>query len=135
MNANAFKKNADDPTAAGLPAQNPASQPHGTTQDQIDEMESEGQATKQGQKSSASPLRTQATVVRGQKPDQQKGAVEGDHRLDKEPETRTQWARSTRMGFRKTRKPSRKIPSARDRTKPKDETQLATKCFRDNDDV
>ena len=26
-----------------------------------------------------------ATVVRSQKPDEQKGAVEGDHRLDKEP--------------------------------------------------
>jgi hypothetical protein len=31
-----------------------------------------------------SPLRTQATVVRSQKSDEQKGAVEGDHRSDKE---------------------------------------------------
>ena len=31
------------------PVQNPASQPHGTTQDQVNEMESEGQATKQAE--------------------------------------------------------------------------------------
>lgn len=88
MNANVFKKNANDP-----------------------------QAAKQDQKSSPSPLRTQATVVHSRKPGEQNGAVEGDHRLDNQ-ETRTRWARSTRMGFRKTRKPSRKIPSARERTNP-----------------
>jgi hypothetical protein len=85
MNANVVKKNANDPTSAATPAQNSASQPHSTTQDQINEMESEGQAMIQGQSSSPSPLRTQAAVVRGQKPDEQKGAVEGDHRSDKEP--------------------------------------------------
>ena len=104
MNANAFKKNANDPTAADLPAQNPASQPHGTTQDQINEMESEGQATKQGQKSSASPLRTQATVVRGQKPDKQKGAVEGDHRLDKEPGNKNAVGALDKNGLPKNKK-------------------------------
>jgi hypothetical protein len=55
--------------------ENPASQPHGTTQDQINEMESEGQAMKQGQSPNPSPAR---------KPDAHKGAMEGDHRLDKE---------------------------------------------------
>lgn len=83
-NPNVIKEDANDPAAAATPTQNPATQPHGTTQDQINEMESEGQATKQGQSSSVSPLRTQAAVVRGQKPDE-KGAVEGDHRSDKEP--------------------------------------------------
>ena len=34
---------------------NPASQPHGTTQDQVKEMESEGQATKPGQIPSPAP--------------------------------------------------------------------------------
>lgn len=43
MHANDSKKNDIHPS------ENPASQPHGTTQDQINEMESEGQATKQGQ--------------------------------------------------------------------------------------
>ena len=65
--------------------------------------------------------------LRGQKPDEQKGAVEGDHRLDKEPGNKNAVARSTKTGFRRTRKPLRKIPSARERTKPKDETQLAPK--------
>ena len=63
MNANVSKKNAN--------------RPQDTTQDQINEMESEGQAMKQGQKSRPSPRRTEATAVRGQKPDEQKGAVEG----------------------------------------------------------
>ena len=58
--------------------QNPAAQPHGTTQDQVNEMESDGQATKQGQSASG------AAVVRGQ-PGEQKGAVEGNHRSDNEP--------------------------------------------------
>jgi hypothetical protein len=44
-----MSKNANDPTAVATPVENPASQPHGTTQDQVDEMESEGQATKPGQ--------------------------------------------------------------------------------------
>ena len=42
--------------------------PRSTTQDQVNEMESEGQATKQGQK-----------------PDEQKGAVEGDRPSDEAP--------------------------------------------------
>jgi hypothetical protein len=49
MSSNEIRKNANDPGAAATPVQNPASQPHGTTQDQVNEMESEGQATKQGQ--------------------------------------------------------------------------------------
>jgi hypothetical protein len=65
--ANIIKKNPDDPTVAPTPTHNLATQPHGTTQDQINEMESEGQATKQGQHSSESPARTRAGAVRGQK--------------------------------------------------------------------
>lgn len=57
--------------------QNPASQPHGTTQDQVNEMESEGQATKQGQSPNSPPP--------AQKPDDHQGAVEGDHSSDEEP--------------------------------------------------
>jgi hypothetical protein len=54
-----------------------------TTQDQINEMESEGQAAKPGQRSSPSPQPAHARVVTGQKADEHKGAVEGDHRSDK----------------------------------------------------
>jgi len=67
MNSNDIKKNANDPPAAATPVQNPASQPHGTTQDQVKEMESEGQATKQGQSRNPSPPGTQATPMPGQK--------------------------------------------------------------------
>lgn len=67
MNSNDIKKNANDPPAAATPVQNPASQPHGTTQDQVNEMESEGQATKQGQSPNPSPPGTQATPMPGQK--------------------------------------------------------------------
>ena len=75
MNSNDLKKKTNDSPAAGPPVQNPASQPHGTTQDQINEMESEGQAMQQGQNPNPSPA---------QKPDAHKGAIEGDHRSDKE---------------------------------------------------
>jgi len=84
MNPNDLKKNANDASAAATPVQNPASQPHGSTQDQVNEMESEGQATKQGQSPTPSPLDTQAAPMPGQKIDEHKGAVEGDHRSDKE---------------------------------------------------
>ena len=67
MNSNDIKKNANDPRAATAPVQNPASQPHGTTQDQVNEMESEGQATKQGQRPNPSPSTTQAIPMPGQK--------------------------------------------------------------------
>ena len=76
MNSNDIRKKTNDPPAAGSPGQNPASQPHGTTQDQVNEMESEGQATKQGQSPTPSPP--------DQEPDAHKGAVEGDHASDKE---------------------------------------------------
>jgi hypothetical protein len=84
MNSNEIKKNANDPLAAATPVENPASQPRGTTQDQVNEMESEGQATKQGQ--SPNPLlpSTPATPIPGRKPDEHKGAVEGDRPSDKE---------------------------------------------------
>jgi hypothetical protein len=84
MNSNDIKKKANDPTAAATPVQNSASQPHGTTEDQVNEMESEGQATKQGQRPNASSQSRQATPLPGRKPDEHKGAVEGDHRSDKE---------------------------------------------------
>ena len=83
MNSNDIKKNANDPPAADTPVQNPASQPHGSTQDQVSEMESEGQAMKQGQSPNPSPLGTEATLP-GRKPDEHKGAVEGDRPSDKE---------------------------------------------------
>jgi hypothetical protein len=67
MNSNDIKKNANDPPSAATPVQNPASQPHGTTQDQVKEMESEGQATKQGQSPSPSLPDTQAGPMPDQK--------------------------------------------------------------------
>ena len=67
MNSNDIKKNANDPPAAATPVQNPAGQPHGTTQDQVNEMESEGQAMKPGQGPNPSPPGTQATPLPGQK--------------------------------------------------------------------
>ena len=60
MTANLFKKNAQ--------------RPQDTTQDQINEMESEGQAMTQDEKSTPSPRRTKATGVRGQKAEEQGGA-------------------------------------------------------------
>ena len=85
MNSNESKKeDSKDPPAAVAPVEKPASQPHGTTQDQVNEMESEGQATKQGQSPNPSPQDTQATPMPGQKSDEHKGAVEGDHRSDQE---------------------------------------------------
>ena len=59
MNANAFKKNANDPTPADL---------------------------------------------RGQKPDEQKGAVEGDHRLDKEPGNKNAVGALDKNGLPKNKK-------------------------------
>ena len=67
MNSNDIKKNANESRTAAIPVQNPASQPHGTTQDQVNEMESEGQATKQGQRPQPIPARPQATPMPGQK--------------------------------------------------------------------
>ena len=66
MNSNDIGKNANDPRTATL-VQNPASQPHGTTQDQVNEMESEGQATKQGQSPKPPPPDRQASPMRGQR--------------------------------------------------------------------
>jgi hypothetical protein len=60
MTANVFKKNAK--------------RPQDTTQDQINEMESEGQAMTQDEKSRPSPRRTNATGVRGEKAEEQRGA-------------------------------------------------------------
>ncbi len=60
------KKNANSPPADVSPVQNPASQPHGTTQDQVNEMESEGQATKPGQRPPSSPS-PQTTPMPGRK--------------------------------------------------------------------
>ena len=67
MNSNDISKNANDPHAVATLVQNPASQPHGTTQDQVNEMESEGQATKPGQSPTPSRPGTQATPTPGQK--------------------------------------------------------------------
>ena len=67
MNSNDINKNANDPRTAATLVQNPASQPHGTTQDQVNEMESEGQATKQGQSPKPPPPDRQASPMRGQR--------------------------------------------------------------------
>ena len=64
MNSNEIKKNANDPLAIVTSVQNPVSLPHGTTQDQVNEMESEGQATKQGQSPNPSSPGTHATPGR-----------------------------------------------------------------------
>lgn len=53
MKKKSTDKNKKDAAQPGQ-TQNPASLPHGTTNDQINEMESEGQATKPGQ-DAASP--------------------------------------------------------------------------------
>jgi hypothetical protein len=81
MNPNDIKKNANDESAAATPVQNPARQPHGSTQDQISEMESEGQ---QSQSRNPSPPGTRLTPLPRQQSDEQKGAVEGDHLSDQE---------------------------------------------------
>ena len=70
MNSNDLTKSANDPRPAAIPAQNPASQPHGTTQDQANEMESEGQAMKQGQ--NPLPARSQVTQMPRQKDEKRK---------------------------------------------------------------
>lgn len=76
--------NSNDPPATAPPVQNPASQPHGTTQDQVNEMESEGQATKQGQNPNPSPSGTRATPMPGQNADEHKGFVEGERPSDEQ---------------------------------------------------
>ena len=76
--------------------QNPASQPHGTTQDQINEMESEGQAMNQGQTPNPPPA--------AQKPDQHKGAVEGDRASDTEPGNRNAVGALNKNGLPKNKK-------------------------------
>ena len=103
MNAKGIRKNANDRPAAGTPVQNAASQPRGTTQDQINEMESEGQATKAGQGSIPSTS-SESTVVRGQKQDAQKGAVEGDHRSDTEPGNKNAVGALDKNGLPKNKK-------------------------------
>jgi hypothetical protein len=55
MTSNNIKENANDPPADPTPAENPTTQPHGTTQDQVAEMESEGQAPKPGQPAPSPP--------------------------------------------------------------------------------
>ena len=53
--------NVNDTPPVTAPVQNPARLPHGTTQDQINEMESEGQATTQGQSPSPPPAEPSTT--------------------------------------------------------------------------
>ena len=103
MNSNDIKNASDSPTA-GTPVQNPASQPHGSTQDQVSEMESEGQATKQGQSPNPSPLGPEATPMRSQKPDEHKGVVEGDRSSDKEQGNRNAVGALDKDGLPKNKK-------------------------------
>jgi hypothetical protein len=63
------KKNTDGLPAELPPDQKPTSQPHGTTEDQINEMESEGQATKPGQRPLSSPS-TPVTPTPSEKKDE-----------------------------------------------------------------
>ena len=72
---------------AAAPTPNVANLPHGSTQDQVNEMESEGQATKQGQKpnpSATSPGRRELEEIamdmtrRQTDNDSHKGAQEDD---------------------------------------------------------
>jgi hypothetical protein len=105
MNSNdSRKEDSKDPPAAVAPVQNPASQPHGTTQDQVNEMESEGQAPKQGQSPNPTPLDTQATPMPGQKSDEHKGAVEGDHRSDPEQGNKNAESALDKNGLPKNKK-------------------------------
>ena len=59
---------------------------------------------------------TSRPPVPGQKPDEHKGAVEGDHRSDKEQGNKNAEGALDKNGLPKNKKPSRKIPSARVRT-------------------
>ena len=96
MNSNDTKNKTHDPSTADTPVPNPANLPHGTTNDQINEMESEGQATKPGQ---------EATAPRpGKKSEAQKGAVEGDRASDKEPGNRNAVGSLDRDGLPKNKK-------------------------------
>lgn len=72
MSSSDIKEGANAPTAPATPVQNPASLPHGTTQDQVNEMESEGGAAKQGQPPNPSAPSTQTPMPRPK--DQTNGA-------------------------------------------------------------
>ena len=50
MNSSEIRTSGNDRRPTATPGPNVANLPHGSTQDQVNEMESEGQATKQGQK-------------------------------------------------------------------------------------
>jgi hypothetical protein len=105
MNSNDRKKeDSNNPSAAVAPVQSAASQPHGTTQDQVNEMESEGQAMKQGQSPQPSPKDTQATPMPGQRSNEHKGAVEGDHRSDQEQGNKNAENALDRNGMPKNKK-------------------------------
>jgi hypothetical protein len=67
VNSKAIKKNANDPLAVAASVRNPATLPHGSTQDQINEMESEGQAATQGQRPNPSPPPAQPTPMPSRK--------------------------------------------------------------------
>jgi hypothetical protein len=82
----------------------PASQARGTKQDQANEMESEGQAMKQGRSPNVSPPGTQATPTPGRKSDEHKGAVEGDRHSDKEQGNRNAVGALDKDGLPKNKK-------------------------------
>jgi hypothetical protein len=58
--------------------QNPARLPHGTTKDQVNEMENEGQAIKPGQEPNRSPSDDHAIVKPGQKKDEKRDTTENN---------------------------------------------------------
>jgi hypothetical protein len=87
MNSSEITTSGNDRRPTAMSAPNVASLPHGSTQDQVNEMESEGQATKQGQKpnpSATSPGRRELEVIamdmtrRQTDNDSHKGAKEDD---------------------------------------------------------
>lgn len=87
MNSSEITTCENDRSPAATPTPNVANLPHGSTQDQVNEMESEGQATKQGQKpnpSATSPGRRELEEIamnmtmRRPDNDAQKGAKEDD---------------------------------------------------------
>lgn len=67
MHSDDVKKNANAPPAAAKTVAIPVGLPHGTTQDQTNEMESEGQATKPGQPPAPATSGVKAPPVPGRK--------------------------------------------------------------------
>jgi hypothetical protein len=68
-------------------------------------------------------------------PGEQNGAVEGDHRLDKEPRNKNAVGALDKNGLSKNKKAIAEDSIGARADEPKYETQLAAKRSRDEDDV